>query len=134
MGQKWSEVALTNTVTGETLDPDVVLVPLLNTDEVDPADQNQFITIANLVANVIATLGVCSTFTATGLAGTTLQDNRLISTAQKPVTIASIRLLHIAGTEQVSLGSLASLNNGTGTIFFGAGIDFGGLTAIITLA
>ncbi len=128
MGNTWSQKALTNTVDGTSIDPDVVLIPLLNENEPTAANKNQFITVADLVSNVLSQLGVCIVFTATGTATSTVQDNRLIGKV-----LADVKQLVIGGQELVSQGLLSSLNTVTGTISFSSGIDFGGASTIITL-
>lgn len=114
----WSEKTIVTTA-----DPAVVRVMLLNLGEADPANQNATI----LLSDLATALGLCNTFTADNTATTTLQDDRLIDKV-----VGDIRALFIGGTEVVSLGKVSSLDGTTGTITLAD--DFGGATAIITLA
>lgn len=127
MGLKWSEVAATNTVSGQDMDPDEVKVHLLNLDEPDPSDQNQFVTLTNLLNNILGALGVCITFTAQNPAPTAIQDDRL-----KNKVLSQVRMVVIGGTEIVSLGYVIGLDGVTGTLTLSE--DYGGAQAIITLA
>lgn len=106
--------------------PDNAYIEVYDPEEVLPENQNKRISVIQLKI----ALGVYIVFTATGVAGTTLQDDRLIGT---DLVVGDIKQLIIGGTEVVSLGYVASLDNTTGTISFSAGIDFGGAEAIITL-
>jgi hypothetical protein len=103
--------------------PDSAYFEIIDPTESNPDDRNKRITILELKIAI----GVYSVFEATGTATTTLQDNRLIGK-----DLADVRQLFIGGTEQVSLGTLSSLNTVSGTITFTD--NFGGAIAIITLA
>lgn len=109
--------------------PDGAYLEIIDTNETDPEKKNKKITIFNLK---IAT-GAYKIFTCANLATSTLQDDNLITSTEKPVTLSSIKQLLIGGTDQVSAGYVESLDNTTGTISFSAGIDYEGAEAILTL-
>lgn len=121
MGATWSEIALTNTVDGTSLDHDVVLIPLLNEGEASPSDQNQFISVTdfrdNLILKRLKQDNISSTFTDSALSGKTLDD---------------ILFCNGGGIDQLSYGNM-SISGTTITFTTPLGEGGSGVTVVIGL-